>query len=115
MLLSKLSPMVKTSFIFCFLFFCQISLAGTLNKLTVEQDVVVFSLKYSKQHTIPDCVAPANNELWSLSLATTKGKAGHALLVTAASEGLEIDVTPALDCRDRSGIERAQTISVKSR
>ena len=86
------------------------TLAGQIEYLAVEDNHIVFVVSQSKPEAPPDCVLQESSELWSMSLSNSKGKASHSLLVTAAAEGLNIEVESAGDCADINGVERAQRI-----
>ncbi|MBE0368300.1 hypothetical protein [Pseudoalteromonas aurantia] len=85
------------------------------NKITnikVDGDTVYFSTSHAKSHTLPNCVASANNQQWTLSLKSAAGKASYTLLVAAMTDNRSISVTSANDCANSTGYERAQSVEV---
>ncbi|MDF2176849.1 hypothetical protein P2G88_01110 [Aliiglaciecola sp. CAU 1673] len=85
---------------------------GQVNYLNIQGNTVVFSTDESKLPPSPACVVSAQQDKWAVSLQSEAGRAVYALLITALSGKLPIDVTSAQDCADADGIERPETLSL---
>jgi hypothetical protein len=86
--------------------------AAKIDYINVDGDLVYFSTLEAKTSASPSCVISDTQNLWSISLSTSSGRALYSLLATAVAGELAITVSSALDCMDTSGIERAKSIAI---
>ena len=89
--------------------------AGTVDYLEIENDVVLFSTSDSKTST-PACVDAASSDLWSVSLSSDSGRAMYSMILTAMAKPgeLGLQVQTADDCAVSAGVERAGNVQMVS-
>ena len=57
--------------VFCYYFVVSATFAASsVDFVEVQNDVVIFSTAGQKNHSSPDCLNPASQNLWSVSLST---------------------------------------------
>lgn len=97
-----------------FTFFISNALAGTVNFLEVDKDIVLFSTSDTKIAASPACMTEENSELWSISLASDSGRAIYSLILTAmaTNDGMALSVESANDCGVMEGVERAEKVNL---
>lgn len=86
--------------------------SGQVEQLYLQDNHVVFSLKDLKQHTLPSCVLDAEQNKWTMTLATEGGRTVYSVLLIAMSEGKRVSVVSAGDCAEIDGIEHASTVTM---
>ncbi|MCV2884056.1 fibrinogen-like YCDxxxxGGGW domain-containing protein [Aestuariibacter sp. AA17] len=85
------------------------STTGTVEQLTVQDNVAVFNLNTQSQIAGPAC---ASTRDYTVNLQTGDGRAYYALIMSALSSRLHVRVEGANDCADISDTERAAKISI---
>jgi hypothetical protein len=84
--------------------------AGKVDFLEVQNSMVSFSTTQEKTATGPICVGIDNANIWTLSLVSPSDRANYAMLLTALSTGILINVESAGDCAYMQGAERAKRV-----
>ncbi|MCV2884055.1 fibrinogen-like YCDxxxxGGGW domain-containing protein [Aestuariibacter sp. AA17] len=85
------------------------SATGTVERLRIQDNVAVFSVSASAPVSRPACATTDN---YTVNLQTGEGKANYALIMSALSSRLQVQVDGARDCADRGDTERAAMISI---
>ncbi|MCV2884323.1 hypothetical protein OE749_06415 [Aestuariibacter sp. AA17] len=85
--------------------------ASYVQTLKVKGNHVLFSTSAERQQHAA-CVTNENEQFWSLSLNTESGRASYSLLMLALDQSKSVNIEPANDCADISGVERAESINV---
>ncbi|MCV2884765.1 hypothetical protein OE749_08655 [Aestuariibacter sp. AA17] len=86
------------------------SVAGQVNHLDINGNVVTFTTTTGKSHTLPSCATDADKQKWAISLDDAKGRAMYSLLITSLTSSLTVNVESANACVEGQGIERAGRI-----
>lgn len=102
-----------SKFIFASLFLtAAVQAAGTIDHLSVENDVIIFSTTETKSAAAPACAGAEQADNWSISLKTQTGRAMYTLITTAIAKDMAVAVSSAQDCADTGTIERAARIDL---
>lgn len=104
---------MKSTFIFASLFYTSaLNAAGTIDHLSVDNDVVIFSTTEAKTAALPACASVEQADNWSISLNTQAGRAMYTLITTAIAKEMAVAIASAQDCADTGTIERAARIDL---
>jgi len=92
-----------------------ISAASKVDYISVDGNIVYFTTTEGKTTASPTCVVNEKQDLWTISLLTSNGRALYSLLATALAGDLAVTVRSAQNCGDTPGIERAKSIAASPR
>ncbi|MFT5759621.1 MAG: hypothetical protein ACI9LM_004388 [Alteromonadaceae bacterium] len=84
----------------------------TVSKLELQDNLVIFTTVQPKVANELSCIANDKSALWAFSLKTDHDREMYALLLTALTATLKVNITSANDCSETKNHERVLSVTV---